>query len=100
MSDLADLEDGHYTAVVDTIEDGLATVFFEQDGEEVSDAVIDASSLPEDGRHANAILTVEVATGELTQVDYKPERTEERKQAAQDRFDRLSSRPPHDDDET
>jgi len=100
MSDLVDLEDGHYTAVVDTIEDGLAIVFFEQDGEEVNDAVIDAGSLPKDGRHANAILTVGVATGELIQVDYKPEQTEERKQAAQDRFDRLSFRPPRDDDET
>ena len=29
-----DLPDGTYTAVVDAIEDGLATVFFEQDDEE------------------------------------------------------------------
>ena len=30
-----DLPDGEYTAVVDAIEDGIARVFFEQDGSDV-----------------------------------------------------------------
>ena len=72
-------------------------MFFEQDGEEVGDAVLDADTLPTEARHADAILSVDVADGTLTQVTYEPDQTDSRKQAAQDRFDRLSSRPPRDD---
>lgn len=100
MTGLDHLTNGEYTVVVDTIEDGLATVFFEQDGEEVGDAVLDADTLPVEARRADAILTVEVTDGTLTQLTHDPSRTESRKQAAQDRFDRLSSRPPRDDDST
>lgn len=101
MTVLDDLTDGEYTAVIDTIEDGLATVFFEQDGEEVGSAVIDAETLPADARHPDAILTVELTDSEINRVDYDPDRTVARQQAAQDRFDRLSSRPPRpEDDET
>lgn len=95
-----DLADGEYTAVVDTVEDGLATVFFERAGEEVGNAVLDATRLPEAGRHADAILSVTVAGGGLDAATYDPERTAERAEAAQDRFDRLSERPPSDDDPT
>ena len=35
MTELDALADGCYTAVVDSVEDGFATVFFEDDGEEV-----------------------------------------------------------------
>ena len=98
MTEIDDLADGEYTAVVDAIEDGLATVFFEQDGEEVGSAVIDAKTLPVDARHADAILTVKIADGDLSRLSYDPDRTETRKQSAQDRFDRLSSRPPRGDD--
>jgi hypothetical protein len=41
-----------------------------------------------------------VTDSTLTQDTYEPDQTESRKQAAQDRFDRLSSRPPRDDDST
>ena len=100
MDALNDLDDGRYTAVVDSIEDGLATIFFERDGEEVDDAIINARRLPDDGRHADAVFTVDVAGAEIVQMDYIPEEAETRKQDAQDRFDRLSSRPPREDDST
>jgi hypothetical protein len=96
MSDPEDLNDGTYTAVVDSIEDGLATVFFEQDGEEVGHAVIEAARLPEAGRHADAIFTVTVVDGDTAEWTYESETAEKRQQTAQDRFDRLSSRPPSD----
>ena len=67
MTVAVDLSDGTYTAVVDSIEDGLATVFFEVDGDEVGNAVIDASVLPDDGQHADAILSVTVVDGELVE---------------------------------
>lgn len=96
---MIDVEDGTYTAVVDSIEDGLATIFYEQDGENVASEVRDPSDLPEDGRHADALFRVDVSDGEVLDWEYKPEETEERQDAAQDRFDRLSSRPPSDDDQ-
>ena len=95
MTDIG-LPDGEYTAVVDGVEDGLATVFFERDGEEVGDAVIEAARLPTDGRRADAILSVTIGDGRIESASYEPERTAERGEAAQDRFDRLSKRPPSD----
>jgi len=97
MSDI-DLPNGEYTAVVDTIEDGLATVFFERDGDEVGNAVLDASELPSDAQHADAILSVTLSDGDIESASYNPEATDARAKAAQDRFDRLSERPPADDD--
>ena len=92
MSGLEELADGTYTVVVDAIEDGQARLFIEQDGEEVGDAVVSASQLPEDGRHADAILRVTIASGELVELRYPPDETTERASAAQRRFDALSDR--------
>ncbi|QAU14084.1 DUF3006 domain-containing protein [Halorubrum sp. BOL3-1] len=97
MSDI-DLPDGEYTAVVDAIEDGIARVFFEQDGRDVGDSLFDPSQLPPDGRQADAILMVVVQDGDLVDVTVDTEATQQRRESAQDRFDRLSSRPPSDDD--
>jgi hypothetical protein len=93
-----ELPDGEYTTVVDNVEDGLATVFFERDGEEVGNAVLEASRLPSDGQHADAILSVTLSEGRIESASYKPEQTGDRKEAAQDRFDRLSKRPPSDEE--
>ncbi|EMA68059.1 DUF3006 family protein [Halorubrum distributum] len=95
MTDI-ELPDGEYTAVVDNVEDGLATVFFERDGEEVGNAVLDASRLPSDGQYADAILSVTLSGGRIESASYKIEQTADRKETAQDRFDRLSKRPPSD----
>ena len=98
MTELDGMADGEYTAVIDAIEDGFATVFFEQDGTDAGHAVIDASELPEEGRHADAILSATISDAEITTVDYDPEATATCKDAAQSRFDRLSSRPPSDEE--
>ena len=97
MTDI-DLPDGEYTAVVDAIEDGIARVFFEQDGSDVGDSLLDPSQLPADGRQADSILTVVVQDGALADVTVDAEATQQRRESAQDRFDRLSSRPPSDDE--
>ena len=91
-----DLADGTYTAVVDAVEDGIATVFFERGGGEVGNAVLDANRLPSEGRHANAVLRVRIEEGSIATATYDPERTSIRSEAAQSRFDRLSNRPPKD----
>lgn len=98
MSGIETLNDGQYTAVVDSIEDGLATVFFEQDGQEVADTVFDVTKLPADARHADSILTVVISDGEIVEAEYAAEQTEERADQAQSRFDRLSERPPPDEE--
>lgn len=99
MADLPDLDDGTYTAVVDSVEDGLATVFFEADGTEVGSAVLDAAALPEPGREADAVVTARVEDGAVVEWTADAEATADRAERAQSRFDRLSSRPPSDDDE-
>lgn len=91
------IPDGDYTAVVDRIEDTLATI--ELSGTEGRyNLVVGEEELPEEARHADAICHVTVVDEEVTQIEYDQEETQSRKQAAQDRFDRLSQRPPDDAD--
>lgn len=96
MTALDDLPNGGYTAVVDSVENGSATVFLERDGQEIGDAVLDPTALPEAGRHADAVLDITVVDGALTDATYDPVTTERRAERAQSRFDRLSERPPSD----
>lgn len=98
MTGFDELADGTYTAVVDSIEDGVATIFIEEDGEEIGHATCEATELPADGRQADAILLVTVVNGSPLRWTPDPERSLERTEAAQDRFDRLSERPPSDED--
>jgi hypothetical protein len=95
---MGELQDGEYTAVVDSVEDGLASVFFERDGESLGGDVIEATELPEAAQEADAILHVTVEDGACIDWVYDPEQTAERAEAAQSRFDRLSQRPPSADD--
>ena len=92
------ISDGRYTAVVDRIEDGHATLLLEKDGEEAHELVVYPEALPSDGRHSDAILTVEITDGELAEAKYRPDETEARQESSQSRFDRLSERPPSDDE--
>jgi hypothetical protein len=93
------IPNGRYTAVVDRIEDGLAAVLIEEDGTDAYELLVEPEKLPEDGQHADAVLTVEVQNDELVEASYQPNETESRKESAQNRFDRLSERPPSDEDE-
>ncbi|MCY4729807.1 DUF3006 domain-containing protein [Natronomonas gomsonensis] len=92
------ISDGRYVAVVDRIEDGVAAVIPEVDGvgEEL---LVDPEALPERARHADAVLDVVVADGELSEATYDAEETERRKETAQSRFDKLSKRPPKDEED-
>lgn len=107
------IPDGTYTAVVDRIEDGLATLELTPVADEcgrdrpVADEsgtdreryslVVCEEHLPADGRHADAVLAVTLADEALEEATYDPGETGARAGAAQDRFDRLSDRPPSDD---
>lgn len=92
------IPDGTYTAVLDRIEDALATLEIE-DGDALHSLVVDETRLPATARHQDAVLTVVIEDGDLLEASYDPEETTERGERAQDRFDRLSERPPQDDEE-
>lgn len=93
------IPDGRYTAVVDRIEDGHAVVLIEEDGTDAYELLVEPAELPDNGRHANAVLTVEIQDEQLGEASYEASETEERRESAQSRFDRLSERPPTESDE-
>ncbi|EMA20852.1 DUF3006 domain-containing protein [Haloarcula argentinensis] len=93
------LPDGTYTAIVDRIEDGIATLEVRtEDGLSALD--IAAAELPANARTADVVLEITVADSALADVSPEPEETADRASEAQRRFDRLSKRPPQDDDDT
>jgi len=96
---MTEIADGTYTAVVDRFEDELAVLLVEGESELVGELVVETMSLPVDGQHVDAVLTVEVQDGKLDDVWYEADKTVERKEDVESRFDRLSERPPSDDDE-
>ena len=94
---------GTHTAVLDRFEqtdggDELAVLLVEARGEVVDELHVDRQLLPATGRHENAVFELTTADDELTEIAYRPDETEERREAAQSRFDRLSRRPPTDDE--
>ncbi|MDS0220197.1 DUF3006 domain-containing protein [Haloarcula sp. S1AR25-5A] len=92
------LPDGTHTAVVDRIEDGIATL--EVDAEDGLYALeIAAAELPAEAQTADAVLEITVEESALADVMYEPDETADRSNEAQRRFDRLSKRPPRDGDD-
>ncbi|WP_136689104.1 DUF3006 domain-containing protein [Halorhabdus amylolytica] len=90
--------DGTYTAVVDRFEGEQAVLLLEADGETVDEIVLDEDRLPENGRHVDAVLTIDLVDGEIRDSTYEEGDTERRSEHAQRRFDALSERPPGEDD--
>lgn len=87
-----------YTGVVDRFENEgeQAVVLLEphDESEPRSERIIARSDLPEDARHVDAILTIEVQEDTLQDITYQAEETKKRGEDAQSRFDSLSKRPP------
>jgi hypothetical protein len=101
--------DGTYVAVLDRFEEVKTAVegyeemaiLLVEDGDGIVDErLIDRAELPSDGRHQDAVFEVRFEEDELVELVYDSKMTEERSQAAQDRFDRLSKRLPRDNDTT
>ncbi len=90
----------YYTGVIDRFEDDLAVILLEDDGDVVDELVLDRGDLPTDAAHEDAILEVTIEDGEVTDLVYDATETENRKDRAQSRFDRLSERPPSDDEDS
>ncbi|RLM40078.1 DUF3006 domain-containing protein [Haloarcula sp. Atlit-120R] len=89
--------DGTYTAVVDRIEEGIATLELEAE-DDLYALDIEAAELPAEARTADAVLEVTVADAALADVTYEADETVDRASEAQRRFDRLSKRPPRDEE--
>jgi hypothetical protein len=91
---VTELEDGEYTSVLDRFEEDLAVLLVEEGDDVVGELVVESAELPADGQHIDAVLTVEVVNGELVVVQYEEQKTVERADDVQSRFDQLSERPP------
>ncbi len=87
------MKDGTYTGVLDRIVDGkTAVVLLEADGEVHEELNVPVERLPEAGRHDGAVFDVTVEAGEAREFTHRPEVERERREDAQERFDRLSKR--------
>lgn len=76
-----------HTAVVDRIVDETAVLVFEESPGQSS---IDVTVLPADARHKRAVVEVTLSGETVEEIKYRPER--ERRERAQERFDRLPKR--------
>ena len=83
--------DGTYAATVDRIEAGRAVLLVESDGETVAERHLPEDELPE-GAGEGAVLELDFESGDLEDVEYRPEETEDRRERMREKFDRLSRR--------
>ncbi|WP_137290868.1 DUF3006 domain-containing protein [Natronorubrum halophilum] len=82
-----------YTATLDRIVDGqTAVLLLEENGETIEQLDVDVTQLPPEGQHEGAILEITVEASELCKAEYLPDATQSRKESAQERFDRLSTK--------
>jgi len=82
-----------YSAVIDRIVDGeRAVLLLEADGETVDELTVAVDRLPEPGRHEGAVFEATVEDGTVAELEYRPGAEAERRESAQERFDRLSER--------
>lgn len=93
------IADGRYVATVDRIEEDLAVVLIESEGDVVAERAVSVDRVPEAARRDGAVLDVEIRDGECREIAYDEETTEERRRRLQERFDRLAERPPDDEDD-
>lgn len=89
--------DGTYRAILDRIEDGVAVLLVEEDGETIEEVHLEPDDLPADAA-AGAVLSLEFDDGTLETVTHRPEETGRWKQELRSRFDDLAERPPERDD--
>lgn len=83
-----------HTAVLDRIVDGAtAVLLIEEEGEETRrEFSVPTGDLPPAARHEGAVVGVTVADGTVLDIEHRPDRERDRRQTAQERFDRLSRR--------
>ena len=90
--------DGEYRAVLDRIEDDLAVLELDVDGD-LQELVVNIEHIPPAARESDAVLEVALSDGQIVDATFERRATRRRRQHSQRRFDRLSRRPPRDDEE-
>ena len=84
---------GMFTATVDRVVDGeTAVLLLEADGECLGQVTVPVDRLPEPTREDGGVLEVTVDEGSVVDATYCPDRTRNRRDAVEAKFDRLSSR--------
>lgn len=92
------IPNGTYMAVVDRFEDEFIVLeVSDEETDERYELAVHPSSLPEDARAVDAVLAIEVEENEVIDAAYRSVETKKRSESSQNRFDRLSRRPPKDD---
>lgn len=80
-----------YTGVIDRIVEGTAVLLLESAGETVDQWDIPADLIPAEGRHEGAVFEI-VTDDDRLELQHRPDTEADRRDAAQERFDRLSKR--------
>ncbi len=88
---------GTYVATVDRIEEGIAVCLLEDDGKVVDERHLAPWKLPDDCGEG-AVLELTVRADRIEEIEFDPERTHDRREHVQRRFDRLSRRPDDSDE--
>lgn len=84
---------GTFTATIDRIVDQrTAVILIEDDGDVVEQLDVPVEWLPESAQKEGGVVTIELTDGEIDAIRYEPEQTRRRREAAQNRLDRLSNR--------
>ncbi len=82
-----------HTATIDRIVDGqTAVLLLEEDDKTVDQLDVAVTTLPPEAQHEGAVLEITVEANELCEAEYLPEVTQSRKESAQERLDRLSTK--------
>ena len=88
------IPDGTHAAVLDRFEEERAVLIVEVDGEDADQVVVHRTWLPPAAREQDAVVRVAIENGRPVAIDFDPDGTASRGEAAQNRFDRLARRPP------
>ncbi len=84
---------GKYTGVVDRIVDGeTAVILVESEGEVIDQVDISADKLPEPAAEDRGMVTLELSGGTVVAIVYEEEETDVRREAIEEKLDRLSRR--------
>lgn len=81
-----------HTAVIDRIEEGIAVLIFDGEDPAPDGLDIDVADIPDEAAHEGAVLAVTLSDGSVEKIESRPDDEENRRERAQDRFDRLSKR--------
>lgn len=90
--------DGTYRATIDRIEEGLAVLLVESDGETVDERHYPAPELPEDADEG-AVCELTFEDDELVELALRPDSTSDRRRRMREKFDSLSRRLGEDGDD-